>query len=91
MTPSEHSRAVFLEAMSWAKRHFVEILLAALFALPFAYFVGGYLEHPDPFTLYVVADAGTLKETLDLFRTKGKVTARFGDVDVRVVLETRGV
>jgi hypothetical protein len=87
MALSEQSRAIFLDAVSWARRHFAEILLAALFALPFAYFVGAYLEHPDPFTIYVVADADTLKETLDLFRTKEKVIGRIGDVDVRAVLE----
>jgi hypothetical protein len=73
---------------SWVTRHFVEIALAALFALPFAYAVAAYLENPEPFTVYVIADSDTNKETLDAFREKMKVypLAHIGDVNVQVKL-----
>lgn len=71
----------------WLQRHFVEILLAAVFGLPLAYFAGVYLEHPDPFTVYVVADSDTNDQTMKIFRDKVKVTlATIGDVDVIVQL-----
>jgi hypothetical protein len=71
----------------WVKQHSIEIVLAALFALPFAYLIGAYFERPDPFVIYVVADSDTNEKTLDIFRekTKGNL-ARIGDVDVVVQL-----
>ena len=74
-------------AGSWLKHHAFEIFLAALFALPFAYLIGWWLERPDPFVVWVVADQGTNEETMEMFREKAKVTfAKIGDVDVIVQL-----
>jgi len=85
----ERARACFSRVGLWTRHHFVEIALAALFALPFAYIVAAYIERPDPFTIYIVADSDTNKETLDTFREKAKIypAARMGDVDVQVKLK----
>jgi hypothetical protein len=82
------ARACFLQLGLWTRHHFPEIALAALFAVPFAYLAGAYLEHPDPFTIYVVADSDTNRETLDAFQVEidKKVIARIGDVNVQVQL-----
>jgi hypothetical protein len=84
----EQARACIARVGLWTRHHSAEIVLAALFALPFAYVVAAYIEHPDPFTIYIVADSDTNKETLDTFREKEKIypIARIGDVDVQVKL-----
>jgi len=83
----EQVRASLLPVGAWVGRHSVEILLAFVFGLPLAYFAGVYLERPDPFTVYVVADSDTNDKTLRIFRDKAKVTlATIGDVDVIVQL-----
>jgi hypothetical protein len=71
------------------QKHWLEIALAALFALPFGYLAGEWIERPDPFTIYVVADSDTNKETMDSFRDEVKGNfARLGDVDVVVKVKT---
>jgi len=91
MVLPEQMRARFLRVGSWIRHHSVEIVLAALFGLPFAYFAGAYLEHPDPYTIYVVADHDTNEETLNIFRSKARgYLQKIGDVYVRVQPEILG-
>lgn len=83
----ERVRTSLLPARLWVGHHSVEILLACVFALPFAYLAGKYIEHPEPFTIYVVADSDTNDQTLRIFRDKTKASlATIGDVDVAVQL-----
>jgi hypothetical protein len=79
-------------AFAWAKHHKGEVLWAATFALVIAWLISP--PSPRPYSIYIVADAHTDKETMSVFeqlkQNSSSDALSIGDVPVQVKVEKLG-